>query len=543
MLNVDERGAPLNIQHSTFNIQHFGFLCALLFASSAAANDLSVDRHSLRVNESVTITVSLEDAFATVDDVDVPVRNLTISSTPSVSSEFSWINGTVVRRKVFRFLARAVAPGPARVGPVVIALPDGERETFAAVVLQVLPDRAAGSNEPSTVLRELLATGRDPFFVVAEADKSEAYVGEQVVVTWWLYNAATVHDWQIGSVPKLAEFWVEEVDVRSSQATQTFVGEYVMQRMPIRRVALFPLRSGTLPIGSMEVEAAVMRRSSGGPFGLFEGNVVDVSFSSAPLSVTVRPLPAAAAGAVVGDLTLNCSKPRQKNGGPVLLDVSLSGRGNLRSAATPLFQSLPQADVQLVDRATSIDRSTSVPAMTRRWQYLLFPARSGSLMIPALTLKSFLPSTATTHVLRCEASMLTVSAASRDLTSRNGASSPLRSSSGVWRVAETAAAALAVVLVVLLIARVMERRRREWRRIRQLVADRSPAQIREAVHERLVERGIDVTKLMRESSDRGDAYRALRSLLDALEGDRMTADEREVRRRVRELLESLQSAA
>jgi hypothetical protein len=532
----------LNIQHSTFNIQHFVFLGALLFALSAAANDLSVDRHSLRVNESVTITVSLEDAFATVDDIDVPVRNLTISSTPSVSSEFSWINGSVVRRKVFRFVARAVAPGPARVGPVVIVLPDGERETFAAVVLQVLPDRAAGSNEPSTVLRELLATGRDPFFVVAEADKSEVYVGEQVVVTWWLYNAATVHDWQIGSVPKLAEFWVEEVDVRSSQATQTFVGEYVMQRMPIRRVALFPLRSGTLPIGSMEVEAAVMRRSSGGPFGLFEGNVVDVSFSSAPLSVNVRPLPATAAGAVVGDLALNCTKPRQKNGGPVLLDVSLSGRGNLRSAAAPRFQNALQADVQLVDRGTSIDRSVPIPAMTRRWQYLLFPARSGSLMIPTLTLQSFLPSMATTRVLRCEASTLNVSAAER-VASRGATSSPLRSSSRVWRVAEIAAAALALVLVFLLIARFVERRRRESRRIRQIVADRSPAQIREAVHERLGQRGIDVTKLMRESSDRGDAYRALRSLLDALEGDRMTADERELRRRVRELLDSLQSAA
>src|SRR5438552_4181312 len=161
--------APLNIEHSTFNTQHFIFPFLLLFSCALYANDLSVDRHSLRVNESVTITVSLEDAFATVDDVDVPVRNLTINATPSVSSEFSWINGTVVRRKVFRFVARGDAPGTARVGPVVIVLPDGERETFPAIALQILPDRAAGSNDPSTVLRELLATGRDPFFVVAGA--------------------------------------------------------------------------------------------------------------------------------------------------------------------------------------------------------------------------------------------------------------------------------------------------------------------------------------------------------------------------------------
>jgi len=119
----------------------------------------------------------------------------------------------------------------------------------------------------------------------------------------------------------------------------------------------------------------------------------------------------------------------------------------------------------------------------------------------------------------------------------------LRSSPRIRQAAEIAASALAIALVILLVARVVERRRRKSQRIRQLVADRSPAQIREAVHQRLSERGIDVTRLMRESSDRGDAYRALRSLLDALEGDRMIADQSEVRRRVRELLDSLQSAA
>ena len=48
---------------------------------------------------------------------------------------------------------------------------------------------------------------------------------------------------------------------------------------------------------------------------------------------------------------------------------------------------------------------------------------------------------------------------------------------------------------------------------------------------------------MRERSDRGDAYRALRSLLDALEHERMIVNATELQRRVRELLESLQSAA
>jgi hypothetical protein len=519
---------------SAFCILHFAFFI------SALANDLSVDRRTVRVGETVAITLSLENAFATVDEIDIPVRNLTISSAPSVVSEFSWINGTTVRRKIFRYLARATGPGQAVVGPLVIALPNGRRQSFPPIVLQVLPDRAAGSNDPATVLRELLATGRDPFFVVSEVDKSEAFLGEQVVVTWWLYNAASVQEWQIGAVPKLAEFWVEEIDVRSAQPTETLIGEHVMQRMPIRRVAIFPLQSGTLPVGSMEIEAGVMRRTSSGPFGLFEGSVADVSFSSAPLTLRVNPLPAGAVGSVVGDFALNCSKPRQKNGGPVLVDASLAGRGNVRAAPAPKFERTPQADVQVVERGATLDRGVLIPSMTRRWQYVLFPARDGSLAIPALTLPVFSPSAASNRALRCEGSSLDVTTASHDVAARVAASSPSRTR---LRTAEIVFGAAAVALVALLIARVAGRRRRESKRVGQLIAHRSPAEIRDAVHARLGDSGIDVAALMRESSDRGEAYRALRSLLDGLEQDRIRVDPPEVRRRVRELLDSLQSAA
>ena len=231
-----------------FSILHFAF-CILHFAAGAAfANDLTVDRRSIRLDESITIIVSLEDAFATVDTVNVPVRNLTIDSAPSVSSQFSWINGSVVRRKVFRFTAHPIQAGPALVGPLVVIGGNGERETLAPVSLQVVPDEAARSNDPLTILRELNATSREPFFVVAEADKTTAYVGEEIVVTWYLYNAATVQRWQITRVPKLADFWSEEIDVHNETPAQVIVGNQPMEKVPLRRVAVFPLHGGTLTI-------------------------------------------------------------------------------------------------------------------------------------------------------------------------------------------------------------------------------------------------------------------------------------------------------
>jgi len=440
-----------------------------------------------------------------------------------------------VRRKVFRFRGRPIVPGSAVVGPVIITGDGGQRQTLNAIAVQVLPDRAASSNDPPVILRELLATDRDPLFITAEASSSRAYVGEQVVLTWWLFNAATVQQWQIGSIPKLNDFWVEELDVRSAPPSQALVAGMAMQKMPIRRVALYPLRSGKLDVGSMEVEAAVMRRTRYGPFGLFEGSVTEVSYVSAPLTIDIVPVPPGPPVAAVGDLSLRCSSARQKDGGPVVFDAMLRGRGNVRAASRPELRGKTAGDVQVIDGGVTIDKSRDAPVLTRRWRYMIFPARDGRLAIPSLEATIFAPSLGQRETLACAATSLMVTAAQPESVAAESAPSRRSVASAFRRNAPwLGAGALLIVLAALVVRRWRNGRRLE-RDVRALVAERSPVQIREAVHERL---GIDAAALLRESSERGDAYRSLRSLLDALEHDRIHMDnaEREIRRRVRDLL-------
>ena len=519
---------------SSFFILHSAF-CIQLFAS----NNLSVERRNLRAGETLIVTVSLEDEFASIDDVPLPLHNLTLIGAPSISSEFSWINGVVVRRKVFRFRARPLRAGPARVGPVVLATSDGQRDTLTAQEVQVLPDRAATSNEPAVILRELLASDRDPFFVVAEADKTSAYVGEQVVVTWWLYNAMTVDQWHIGSIPKLSDFWAEELDVRGARPVTTFVDGYAMQKVPVRRVALFPLRSGTLEIGPMEVEAAVLRRRSDSPFRLFEGNIIEISFASAHIGLESRAIPPGPPVAAVGDFDMRCAPPVQKNGGPVVVRATISGAGNIRAADAPRFVSPPAGDVQLVQSPATLQRAGLVPApvMSRRWEFALFPRSSGTMTIPAMEMAVFSPSTSTRRLLRCEAATLAVTAAEApDEKPDAAAPAALPLQRRVWPLAAVGVS-LVVAALLLLIPRLRERRRVN-RQLRELTASGEPAQIRESLHAKLEARGVNVGELMRETSDRGDAYRAVRSLLDALERDRIEVPDvqREIRRRMRDLL-------
>ena len=514
---------------------HWAF-CILHFAAAAAAfgNDLTVDRRTIRMDESITIIVSLEDAFAAVDDVRVPVKNLTIDSGPSISSEFSWINGAVVRRKVFRFTARPIAPGAALVGPLIVAGEGGQRETLAPASVQVTPDEASASNEPLTILRELLATRREPFFVASEIDKTTAYIGEEIVVTWYLYNAASVQRWQITKIPKLPDFWTEEIDVRSEPPSQVIVGTMPMERVALRRVAIFPLRSGTLNIGGMEVSAAILRRVDDSPFGgIFEGSLVETRFPSANLKIDVQPLPPGVTADVVGEVSLDCGIPAQRAGGPVTMTATLRGRANLRTAAAPHFAAGIDGESEVQQVSLNVEKVRDGAVMNRRWSYIIFPAHNGTMTIPPLVVSAFNPVLSRREELRCAGSTLEVQQASAAIAPIAAATRPLvegnRRALLPW-----IAGAIVAVLALLVLVKPIRRRRRVRRQIKWIM---NSGNIRETV-----DAMVDPNALAREASDRGDAYRSLRSLLDAVERDRALDVDvtRELEARVRDLVQSLQ---
>ncbi|HEX3578050.1 MAG TPA: BatD family protein [Thermoanaerobaculia bacterium] len=524
----------MNIQHSTFNIA----VLLLLFALPAAASDLQVDKRTLSADDTLTITLTLTDAFASADNVRLPLQNLVVDGSPSVSSEFSWINGQSSRRKVLRYVARPIHAGAALVGPLTLHGANGEVETLAPMSIQVLPDLAAGTNDPIRILHELVATGRDPIFVVAEADKSSVFTGEQVIVTWTIYNATSVQQHGIAQMPKLADFWVEELDIRGQTAQQLFLGGVAMQKLVIRRVALFPLRSGPLTVDPLAIEAQIMKPLSfGNPFRLFEGSVVDVTRRSSPLAIEARPIPAGAPVAAVGDISLQCETPVQKNGGPVAIDVVMSGAANLRAAPPPSFAEALDGSVQIAEGTVTVQRSDEA-VMTRRWRYLIFPATSGMFVIPPLASQT-LTSAGVRRELRCSQRTLLVQAADAAAIQPH----VLPPSRGTpIEAARQSLPLIGLAAAILVLLAISWPRIARWRTIRRntgALLRQSPAETRIAVDEWLSARSVDPIAILRETSDRGDAYRALRSLLDAAERDRLIAEPEDVRGRVRDLVASL----
>lgn len=499
---------------------------AMLIAAGARANSLTVDVRSLQMNDLATITVAVEGTFAENDYVDVPLENLDFVGEPWVSSEFAWTNGVVTRRKVFRYRARPMAPGPARVGPIELRSEDGQVHRLDAITLQVVADRASASNDAEVVLRELQAAGREPFFVVAEADRDEVYVGEPVVITWVMYNALPIQQWQVVSAPKLEQFWTEELQ-REEAMERMYLGDTMVQRTPIRRIALFPLRSGRLRVEGMTAEAAMLRRRRGGVFGSFEGEMIEATFTSAPVEIDVQPLPPGPPVDAVGELSLQCEPPVQRGSGPVVMRVALQGVGNVRSADAPRFERSVNGTLQVEGGQVTLT-GTARPEMVRRWQYLVFPAETGTLAIPPLTMSVFVPSAGVRRELRCADATLDVVASKAPAAAQAGLPPVPAERTIPWQWVVSGLALLLALLAA------MPRLRRELvlrRTAKEIVRDATPAEIRARMESR-------VTFDLREASDRGDAWRSLRSLLDAAERERDIAagSDEEIVRRVRDVL-------
>jgi hypothetical protein len=279
------------------------------------------------------------------------------------------------------------------------------------------------------------------------------------------------------------------------------------------------------------------RLDIGNPFGLFEGRVVDVHRRSSSIAIEARPVPPGPPVAAVGSVTLQCHAPVQRNGGPVSIDVVMNGTANLRAAPPPAFVTPIEGSVQIADVNLKVERFAEA-VMERRWRFLVFPVSTGMFVIPPMTTTVLTPA-GVRRELRCEQRALMVQAADANAGRPRV---PTSSSDKRVEAMRRSLPVLGIAAALLALLGIAWPRLARGVRIRRdtnaLVRD-TPAETRIAVDEWLIAREIDASALLHETSERGDAYRALRSLLDAAERDRLVAEPDDVRGRIRDLVASV----
>lgn len=251
---------------------------------------------------------------------------------------------------------------------------------------------------PTTAPPEGLLDGAlfdDQAFLRTVVDRSEAFVGEQLTVTIYLYIRGTLtSNPAMTREPSRDGFWVHDlVDpaLPPPDSVQSVSG-MVFHVYPLRRFAAFPLRSGDLQIGAPEISI-----SRANPIDIFMGTPQpDIERTGVPVTVHVLDVPTEGRPADgtphVGTLSLEAMLDRDQvpTGDAVTLTLTASGTGQIDAlelgelAIDGVRILTPQVDSEVSHPG---DRVTG----TRRIQWLLVPEREGTFTIPAFRVPVFDP--------------------------------------------------------------------------------------------------------------------------------------------------------
>jgi hypothetical protein len=426
-----------------------GLAVILMVVSSArtarAANDInvtaSVDRNSLNPDDTLVLTIAIISSesmqappqptlpplndFEVLHEWSTQSQQATMVSTPQ-GPQFkrinSWISnfqlqpkrqGTltigasevVIDGRVYHTkpIGVKVAPGAGLQAPSNRgrqANPQGGGGAFPPPDLfddeedDIFSQLLRRAQKPDAGSRTLPVNPQDAFFVQVESDKTEAYVGEQVTVSFFLYTRGLIKDLDTLKYPSLRGFWKEDIEI----ATHLNFQEEVVNGVPYKKAllasfALFPIKEGSATVDEYKAKCSVI--SSMDAFGGF-GKAYTYTKSSLPVKITVKALPTENRptdfSGAVGEFQFT-SRVEDKNiveGQPFTLKVRFEGKGNAKLIDLPPLQ--PPEGIELYDTQNEA-KFFRTGTGYKEFKVMMIPRREGDFTIPSVSTSVFDPTT------------------------------------------------------------------------------------------------------------------------------------------------------
>jgi hypothetical protein len=401
------------------------------WAQGSPEVSLRVDAEDIEMGESVTVTLTAmsEAAGAQPTDPQLKAPSGWVVTGPMISTQtqMSIINGRVTQRSGFRASWHVVptTAGTFEVGPASFSL-DRRRVTAGSVRVQVRPPSPGGPSKPKPRQHR-----RDPFgglfgplfglgdddddlppprpqapppevnqlsldaplepqaFLRAVVDKEQAVVGEQVTLTIFLYSVPRSYQVVDPHEPSTPDFQQRLVSTGENEAHPVNVGGARWMVQLIRKIALFPLKSGELTVGPMTITMLGQGlRGSGLRGGLVRASKALVVQVSEP---PAGPRPAGYMLGDVGSFSLQAQvEPRKiEAGGSVAVTATVRGTGNPPTALRlPERKGVTWLEPEVRE---VIDSGDGVVGGSRTFLYLVKITEPGNLDLGELSVSFWNP--------------------------------------------------------------------------------------------------------------------------------------------------------
>ena len=387
--------------------------CPAAWAQAPSVQAL-VNTPTIGTEEAVTYTIEVQNADLAQVTVPSPpsATNLQLASNnPSRSTNVSFVNGNVTRSVSFSWQYLAQSEGSAELGATTVSIA-GTDYTTEAITVTVVPQserparpqrrRSVFDPFPNPVQPDVAVTEQDIFIRAVPSSRSP-YVNEQVTITYELFfregmqpqNSRLADSWDAEG------FWREELDVEGRPIARTSVENGIRySSIVVKRVAVFPTRSGPLTVDPLRIVTEVFTPAAFGRSLLLGRQVQVVERSSPPVTMEVWALPSGMPSAfreAVGQYTMEAqiSKSEVEVGEPLELVIRIAGRGNISTLEGPDVQ-LPGAfDAYDPEVETSSQVSGVLAGGTKTFRYLMVPRTNGTFSIDPIRFSYFDPADVT----------------------------------------------------------------------------------------------------------------------------------------------------
>lgn len=411
-------------------IRHF-IMILMLFSSTVAKASVvvnsSVDRNKMGEGDTFTlsVTVSSENSVSISEPRLPTIEGFDLINTWTESENYStFINGRfqVQRKQNYHYMLAPQKTGTFKIEGITVNI-NGKDHITKPIEITVVAGTAAPPPSPSRrqraqtpfddvddlfsqFLRRRPTPGYrakpvDPdeaFFIQVEVDKTEVYVGEQVVASFYLYTRAQITDIDTLNYPSLNGFWKEDIEVATRLGFQDeVINGIVYRKALLASYALFPIKTGVTKVDTYRAKCTVVSPTA---FGFGQPTVI--TKQSPEVEIQVKSLPSNSTGVDyiggVGNFKMSSvsdSSSLSVNQ-PLTWKLKFHGQGNAKLIELPKV-SLPEG-LELYD--TKVESSFNKNGQSRKeFELLVIPRKPGNYELPPLSFALFNPDNASYYVV------------------------------------------------------------------------------------------------------------------------------------------------
>ena len=350
-------------------------ICLLIVANLCLAQiqvHLEVDSDTISLNEVVGVNVKVIGARNSSTPTINTNENFNIQHEGS-SSQISIINGDTTISTSHQYQLSPIKPGTFTLGPATVEV-NGKEFTSNTISIKV----GGTTNIPNKDRN---------YYVEAFLDKKEAYLGEQVIYTFKLFNKVQLYNSTL-EIPKFDGFISESLG--SEKSIIKIINGVRWKETEIKTL-LIPTRTGDFEIPPASINAKLIVSQS-----FFGAETKPVRLISETVKIKIKELPLTNKPAnflgLIGEFDIKASieKNNIKRGESTTLTLEISGIGDSQDFPEPAIKTNDfkiYNDKPTFNKTIQGDQIKSV----KTFKKAIVPQKAGTIMLPAIEITFFNP--------------------------------------------------------------------------------------------------------------------------------------------------------